>query len=438
MSSCHSKDLGGSSGGRVVIYQLEDLPVVPVRPGDDVILPCQAADPFIRAVEWTRADLKTDNVLLYRDGYLDPTYQHPNFKDRVELVDRDLKDGDVSLILKNVNINDTGKYKCRVKTNDSDPIIIIRLQVTEPDLIVVTVHPGDDAILPCQAADSSIIFVEWSRPDLEPDNILYYRNENWNTTYQHPDYKDRVELVDRDLKDRDASLILKNVSRHDTETYKCLVKTIRSGRPKGDTDSYQIRTIRLQVTDLMEVTVDPGDDVILPCQAAGSSIRAVKWTRPDLEPDYVLYYRDGHLDPTYQHPSFKDRVELVDRDLKDGDASLILKNVISNDAGTYECRVETDGSTRQNRGIEPIRIIRLQVPDSKGNFLIYVAVAAGVGLIFLTVAVVGVLIYKRCNNRRSEQPAAAAAADEASADQLLDNSQSSLQLTGFSCHVCIK
>uniref|UniRef100_A0A8D0CWA6 Ig-like domain-containing protein n=1 Tax=Sander lucioperca TaxID=283035 RepID=A0A8D0CWA6_SANLU len=121
------------------------------------------------------------------------------------------------------------------------------------------------------------------------------------------------------------------------------------------------------LTAFLLLTAHPGDDVILPCQAADPSIRAVEWTRPDLEePEYVLLYRDGHLDPTYQHPSFKDRVELVDRDLKDGDVSLILKNVSRHDAGTYECRVASGGSRHKKRGIidsEPIRIIRLQVTD---------------------------------------------------------------------------
>ncbi|XP_038586539.1 programmed cell death 1 ligand 1-like [Micropterus salmoides] len=87
------------------------------------------------------------------------------------------------------------------------------------------------------------------------------------------------------------------------------------------------------------VQVKPGDNVTLPCQAGDVFIRAVEWTRPDLEPDYVVFHRDGLSDPTHQHPSFKDRVQLVDRELKDGDVSLLLKNVSSNDAGTYECRV---------------------------------------------------------------------------------------------------
>ncbi|XP_034757152.1 programmed cell death 1 ligand 1-like isoform X2 [Etheostoma cragini] len=119
-------------------------------------------------------------------------------------------------------------------------------------------------------------------------------------------------------------------------------------------------------SDLIVVTVHPGDDVTLPCQAPDSSIRAVEWSRPDLKHEYVLLYRDGHLDPHHQHPSFRDRVDLVDRDLKDGDVSLTLKNVNITDTGTYECRVASGGSRRKKRTFiisEPIRIIHLQVTE---------------------------------------------------------------------------
>uniref|UniRef100_A0A8D0DE65 Ig-like domain-containing protein n=1 Tax=Sander lucioperca TaxID=283035 RepID=A0A8D0DE65_SANLU len=107
----------------------------------------------------------------------------------------------------------------------------------------------------------------------------------------------------------------------------------------------------------------PGDDVTLSCQADGSSISFAEWTRPDLKPEYILVYRSGSLDPDNQHPSFKDRVKLVDRDLKDGDVSLTLKNVSSIDNGTYECRVKTN-DTDQIRFIGilrlTIRTVRLQ------------------------------------------------------------------------------
>uniref|UniRef100_A0A8C9XV08 Ig-like domain-containing protein n=1 Tax=Sander lucioperca TaxID=283035 RepID=A0A8C9XV08_SANLU len=147
---------------------------------------------------------------------------------------------------------------------------------------------------------------------------------------------------------------------------------------------------------------DPGDDVILPCQADGSSIRAVEWTRPDLEPEYVLLYRDGHLDPTNQHPSFKDRVELVDRDLKDGDVSLTLKNVSRHDAGTYECRVASAGS-KQDEDCSTITHLLTHMllffrPSSPGGREDLLAAA-------VLVVVMSFLIYRRHKKKRSGQPA---------------------------------
>ncbi|XP_035849739.1 hemicentin-1-like isoform X2 [Sander lucioperca] len=413
---------------RIIYLQVTDpadVIVVAVYPGDDVILPCQAAERYISTVKWTRPDLEPDTVLLSRDGHLKTDDQHPSFKDRVELVDRDLKDRDVSLILKNVNINDTGTYKCGVKTGGTVELIIriIHLQVREPaDLPVVTVHPGQDAILPCQAVEPSISVVEWSRDEC----ILFYSDKETDTIIHNPSYKGRVDLSGKELKGGDASLILKNVSSTDNGTYECRVGSADSRRKKRSIiDSDPIRTIRLQVTepDLIEVTVHPGDDVILPCQAADPSIRAVEWSRPDLEPEYVLLTIDGHLDPTYQHPSFKDRVELVDRDLKDRDVSLTLKNVSSIDNGTYECRVKPDGSRRKKRAnidSEPIRTIRLQVTEDGNSSPVgrCNGLAAGVaGVLFLVTIVVGVLKYKRHKNKRSGPPADDD--DEASGDKLV-------------------
>ncbi|XP_039678202.1 uncharacterized protein LOC120572813 [Perca fluviatilis] len=304
-------------------------------------------------------------------------------------------------------------------------LLVLLLSAAASDLIDVTVHPGDNATLPCQADNSSIRVAEWTRPDLKPDIVLYYSDEHLDPTDQHPSFKDRVELVDRDLKDGNVSLTLKNVSRHDAGTYECRV--VSGGSPDGSyiRDSEPIRTIRLQViepagpedrnsspggllvglaagvTDL-NVTVHPGDDVTLPCQAADSSIRAEQWTRADLKPDIVLLNRDGHLNTTHQHPSFKDRVELVDRDLKDGNMSLTLKNVSRHDAGEYKCRVKTDDSDQ----IRTIRIISLQVRDpadsgdGPSSPVGLIVGLAGV-LLLVAVAVGCVLIYKIHKDKRS-------------------------------------
>ncbi|XP_078020449.1 butyrophilin subfamily 2 member A1-like [Epinephelus lanceolatus] len=135
------------------------------------------------------------------------------------------------------------------------------------------------------------------------------------------------------------------------------------------------------------VTVLPGDDVTLRCEAGDVSILAVEWTRPDLEPpQYVLLYRHKHSDPTLQHPSFTGRVELVDRELKDGDVSLTLKNVTSRDSGRYECRVAAGGSRRTKRAIiktDPITVIYLEVTDLKDGHStpLHVGLAAVFGVV---------------------------------------------------------
>ncbi|XP_039908014.1 programmed cell death 1 ligand 1-like isoform X2 [Simochromis diagramma] len=115
------------------------------------------------------------------------------------------------------------------------------------------------------------------------------------------------------------------------------------------------------------ITAQSGQNITLTCRAPNNNknnIIVVEWSRPDLGEEYILLYRDEQLDPDDQHPSFKNRVDLQDRQMKDGDVSLILKNVTINDTGTYECRIFTRGANRRKRAhlkSHPISIIYLRV-----------------------------------------------------------------------------
>ncbi|XP_019210187.1 programmed cell death 1 ligand 1-like isoform X2 [Oreochromis niloticus] len=109
------------------------------------------------------------------------------------------------------------------------------------------------------------------------------------------------------------------------------------------------------------ITAESGQNVMLPCRAPNENKNntVVEWSRPDLNQTYVLLHRGEHFDPASQHPPFKNRVELQDRQMKDGDVSLILKDVTTADSGTYECRIG-----KRSRGIlegVPISIINLSV-----------------------------------------------------------------------------
>ncbi|XP_026019094.1 V-set domain-containing T-cell activation inhibitor 1-like [Astatotilapia calliptera] len=93
---------------------------ITVRCGQDVALHCQ--DPRgvnITLLEWSIPEIKSDGyVFFYRNRRSYESYQHERFKGRVELSDPSMNNGNVSVILKNVNVNDTGTYECRIITSD--------------------------------------------------------------------------------------------------------------------------------------------------------------------------------------------------------------------------------------------------------------------------------------------------------------------------------
>uniref|UniRef100_A0A3P9B315 Ig-like domain-containing protein n=1 Tax=Maylandia zebra TaxID=106582 RepID=A0A3P9B315_9CICH len=194
------------------------------------------------------------------------------------------------------------------------------------DQKTITAESEQNVTLTCRAANNNpISVVKWSRADLRDEYVLLYQNNNIDPENQHPSFEKRVHLLDRQMKDGDVSLILKNVTINDTGTYECVQQ--------------QSRSTKVEIKDKI-ITAESGQNVTLTCRAPqGKPIRAVKWSRADLGDKYVLLYRDELFDQTSQHPSFQNRVDLQDRQMKDGDVSLILKDVTINDAGTYECRV---------------------------------------------------------------------------------------------------
>ncbi|XP_050928644.1 CXADR-like membrane protein isoform X2 [Lates calcarifer] len=216
-----------------VLVSASEVQNIRAVPGQTVTLPCRAPrDTDIIVVEWTRPDLETEEyVFLYRDERPDPHKQHPSFQNRVELVDRQMEDGDVSLILKNVKREDTGIYECRVvqrETNrrkratlDSEPIISIIYLDVRPDQENITADPGQTVTLPCRAPNTNIKAVEWTRPDLK-------------TVFLQPKPATN-QSSDSQMKDGDVSLTLKNVTREDRGRYECRVVQRETNRRKRST-----------------------------------------------------------------------------------------------------------------------------------------------------------------------------------------------------------
>ncbi|KAL4008082.1 hypothetical protein ACER0C_001934 [Sarotherodon galilaeus] len=152
-------------------------------------------------------------------------------------------------------------------------------------------------------------------------------------------------------------------------------------------------------------TAESGKDVTLPCQAPHNNWIGVKWRKADLGEEYVYLNRRGHPQPQGQHPSFKNWVDLQDRQMKYGDLSLTLKNVTRNNTGTYECLVFED-ETGSWKSLSNISLTVVDPPGHTGGHTEDGSVGLIVGLTVCTLllfALIAGIIYKfvTCKEKNS-------------------------------------
>lgn len=93
--------------------------------GEKITMTCRADH-----TEWNRKDLKTGCVFKKGRGQ-DPDSQHPSYRGRVDLPDPQMKNGDMSLALKDMKGCDTGVYECQHERGGfgHEPICTINLTV---------------------------------------------------------------------------------------------------------------------------------------------------------------------------------------------------------------------------------------------------------------------------------------------------------------------
>uniref|UniRef100_A0A3Q0R742 Ig-like domain-containing protein n=1 Tax=Amphilophus citrinellus TaxID=61819 RepID=A0A3Q0R742_AMPCI len=130
--------------------------------------------------------------------------------------------------------------------------------------------------------------------------------------------------------------------------------------------------------------VKPGEDALLQCQSpGGGSIILLEWSRPELQSEgYVFFFRNNRPYEKYQHESFKGRVELRDPNMKDGDVSVIVRNVTIRDTGTYECEITT--RDKESVTSESKHSVNLTVTDS-GELTVSVIVGVVVSVVLILI-----------------------------------------------------
>ncbi|GAA6216121.1 myelin-oligodendrocyte glycoprotein-like isoform X2 [Lates japonicus] len=171
-----------------------------------------------------------------------------------------------------------------------------------------------------------------------------------------------------------------------------------------------------------ELKVRPGESVTLTClNPKHTKPPAFMWSRPDMHSHgYVFFYRQSYSVDSFQHPSYRGRVELRDPEMKLGDVSVTLKNVTFNDTGTYQCKIIVSSRRKKRDTPEVISVVSLKVEypgpgtgntrgggDKQGEEKDGVSrghVALIAGLIPTTAIVVLVVFYRRHMEKNASQP----------------------------------
>ncbi|KAF3698281.1 T-cell surface protein tactile Cell surface antigen CD96 [Channa argus] len=160
-----------------------------------------------------------------------------------------------------------------------------------------------------------------------------------------------------------------------------------------------------------EIRAKPGDNVILQCRGPREGvIQLLEWSKPDLKSeDFVFYFRDERFYEEYQHPLFRGRMELRDPQMKEGDCSVILKNVTIKDTGTYVCHFENTENGPQ------LITITLTIRDSgdgggdtedggKKDGRVGMIVGLSVVSVLVVVGAAALMIFRKHHGQNLHQP----------------------------------
>ncbi|KAK2863522.1 hypothetical protein Q5P01_003055 [Channa striata] len=122
-----------------------------VRSGEDAVLLCEDVTHTVPALlVWIRPELKSEGFIYFdRGDDSGESYQLSLYRGRVELRVPHMTDGNMSVVLKNVTMNDTGTYECRIekgppgRTRRGEPELITAIHLKVEDSGYMTGNTKD-------------------------------------------------------------------------------------------------------------------------------------------------------------------------------------------------------------------------------------------------------------------------------------------------------
>ncbi|XP_022059929.2 protein turtle homolog A isoform X1 [Acanthochromis polyacanthus] len=282
--------------------------LVRAREGGSAELSCsltptskEAATPNLfplHVVEWVR--LGYNVPILIKFGVYAPRV-HPNYKGRVSLT------RGASLLVERLTLEDEGWFECRIllldsKTDDFRNGTWTFLSITAPPVFIKTpptfveVLLGDSLTLSCGAHGNP-------RP-----TVVWHKDES------------PVEKHEK-IKVLNGTLSLASVTRNISGVYKCHVSNTEGNLTHST--QLQVKGPPIIIISPEDTTLNMSQDAVLQCQA-------------DAYPSNLTYEWLKQGQNVYHIESLKSRVKIL------VDGTLLIPNLIPEDAGNYTC-IPTNG-----------------------------------------------------------------------------------------------
>ncbi|KAF7709012.1 muscle M-line assembly protein unc-89-like isoform X2 [Silurus meridionalis] len=332
---------------------------------DEVTLPCYLSPPISAVPMEIRWFKGTDCICVYQNGQVN---EGKGFQGKVCLFIHKLEEGNVSLMLRNVQESDDGEYKCEVTCQkckmESNGVSLhvseFKLVSSSSDLDMPDKFYGDDVTLSCHLSPQMSAVAMEIRWFKETECICVCQNGQVN---EGKGYEGRVSLYTKELEDGNVSLLLRNGQESDDGKYTC---EVTKRKDKVETKHYWLRLNELKLTPSpfhfhtqrmksYTICACAGVQVTLPCHLSSitsASAMEIRWFKGT---DCICVYQNGQVN---EGKGYEGRVGLFNLKLEKGNVSLMLRNVQKSDNGEYKCKV-----TRREHNME--NTVNLHVSEFK-------------------------------------------------------------------------
>ncbi|XP_072237655.1 programmed cell death 1 ligand 1-like isoform X2 [Leuresthes tenuis] len=208
---------------------------------------------------------------------------------------------------------------------------------TGPAVIKVTVEEGSDVVLPCVLSSKENLelnLFDWKK-DPQKQVFMYDAGCHYNNgrSGQDEQFKGRVSHFPEELRNGNASIMIRNTKVADSGNYTCEFPHLQPER---------IFHIQLVVGPaVIKVTVEEGSDVVLPCVLSSKEnleLKLFDWKKDD-QKEVFMYDAGRHYndDLSGQDEQLKGRISHFPEELRNGNASIMIRNTKVADSGNYTC-----------------------------------------------------------------------------------------------------